>query len=559
MLDDRLALSVTTNDDQVIRWGGDEPDAEMIPGDLDFGTAIPGGYKDLTCSLLRIGSGNERLFNRVRAYGPGNRTAWDGRLVQFPRQDLQVNPGAVGWASHLRDDPSFREIYVDIDKSHWEQPSVQRQLNLTGAGYNPTTYDFSIVPDQTTGQPALTLAVNGDWSALPLSEATYQGHGIPIGQLQYAWKIGSTISSADPNWVWSANLSNDDVYSAVDATANISAAGPGVGQITATTTTRRVAMINLYYAAASTGHVSTSYPLYWTMLAVYGTYNANGIGAPVGSLTATAAPGYYGHSLIQNIVARTAPLLTSYLGPGSVEQNTSFVVPQAVFLDPTTGEDAVMMINGYFLWEWGVYDDKTFFWRAPDPNRLVWQARKDQGASVSLEGETAEAQFNGVIVRYTDTSGSRQIAGPPATYWEGGVARADVTNATLVDTSTDNAVNRAGIPRRWGVLDVGPVTSSLGAVQLGVVWLAEHRLPQRRGTITVQGQVEHPTEGVVPPWRVRAGDGIVVPDLPGDEPRRIIETRYTRGTDTLVATVGNTDFKIDAILERIGVNLIGVL
>jgi hypothetical protein len=181
------------------------------------------------------------------------------------------------------------------------------------------------------------------------------------------------------------------------------------------------------------------------------------------------------------------------------------------------------------------------------------------GAHVSLEGETAEAQFNGVLVNYTDPSGQKRIAGPPAAYWQGGVARCQTTNAVLVDTTSTNAVNRAGIPRRWGVLDIGPVTTDTGAVQLGYVWLAEHSLPQRRGTITVQGAVEHPTEGLVSPWRVRAGDGIQVTDLADDEPRRIIETRYTRGSDTLTASVGNPDYKLDAILERIGVQLIGVV
>jgi hypothetical protein len=108
------------------------------------------------------------------------------------------------------------------------------------------------------------------------------------------------------------------------------------------------------------------------------------------------------------------------------------------------------------------------------------------------------------------------------------------------------------------VLDIGPVTTDAGAVQLGYVWLAEHSLPQRRGTITVAGQVEHPTEGPVPPWRVKAGDSIKVTDLADDEPRRIIETRYSRGSDSLVASVGNPDYKLDAILERIGVQLVGV-
>jgi hypothetical protein len=555
MLNDRLALSVTTNDGRVIRWGGDESSAQMIPGDLEFSTSVPGGYKDLSCSLLRQLSGDERLFNRVRAYGPGNRTAWDGRLVQFPREDLNVNPAAVGWAGHLRDDTSFREIYVDRDLTHWVRSSVQNQL--TASTVWDDSFRFEVLPDQVTSQPALKTAISGDWSGMRARcEAWYDGNRVPLGSLSYAWKINGNVSAADTNWVWRVWLSDDDVGSTVEGGTNLRAAGPGTGTLTATVANKSWGIVQFFYdTVPSTGHQSIEYAAYWTVLAMYGRH-----GLPQqGSLTATTAPGFFGHDLINNVVSRAAPLLTTGIGAGMIEENSSFVVPQAAFLDPTTAEDVIMLLNGYFLWEWGVYDNKQFFWRPPDPNRLVWRARKDRGARVSLEGETAEAQFNGVIVRYTDTSGNRQIAGPPAQYWEGGVARADVTDATLVDTSVDNAVNKAGIPRRWGILDIGPVTSDLGAVQLGVVWLAEHRLPQRRGTITMQGQVEHPTEGFVPPWRVRAGDGVVVTDLLDDEPRRIIETRYNRGSDTVSCSVGNTDFKLDSILERIGVNLIGVL
>lgn len=552
---DRLALSVTTNTGRVVRWGGDEPDAERIPGDLEFSTSMPGGYRDLSCSLLRRLSGDERLFNDVRAYGPGNRTAWNGRLAQFPREDLQVNPGAVGWSAHLRDDPSFREIYVDRDLSRWTGPSVQRQLNLLST-WDPS-FDASVVPDSTSGSPSLKTSLQGDWAnRTPICETINDTGKIPLGSMYYAWKIGSSVNAADPNWAWSAILGADDVFSSFDTNGNLRAAGPSTGTLTATTSTRMVALLQQGYTAIpSIDHQSTEYPVFWTVLALYGRHGLTKVGAA----SATDAQGFYGHDLIANIVSRTAPLLTATQGSGGIEPNTGFVVPQAAFVEPTTGEEAIMLLNGYFLWEWGVYDNRRFFWRAPDPNRLVWQARKDQGAHLSEEGETAEAQFNGVMVRYTDPSGQHRTAGPPATYWQGAIARCDVTDANLVDASPENAVNAAGIPRRWGVLDVTPVTTDIGAVQLGVVWLAEHRLPQRRGTITVANTVTHPTEGPVPTWRVRAGDGVVVPDRTDDLPRRIIQTSYNRGNDTNTLTVGNTEFKLDALLERIGISLVGVL
>lgn len=547
---DRLALSVTSSDGRVVRWGGDEPNAEMIPGDLEFSTSVPGGYKDLSCSLLRRLGGDERLFDNVRVYGPGNRTAWDGRLVQFPRENLQVNPGAVGWSSHLRDDPSFREIYVDQDKSHWGPPSVALQIARIGSTRNPNL-PASMIPDATNGEPALKQSFGDAWTTYtPICESMYSSGGIPLGSIYYAWKRDGITGTAAP-WNWSTLLTTTDTLTGIDTSGNLAAAGPGTGTLAATTSTRMFGFAQFYYDSAPAGTAGTTYSIFWTCLGVYGTHGLT----KRGTASATEAQGFYGHDLIRDIVSRSAPLLTT----GGIEANTSFVVPQAAFLDPVTGEDAVMLINAYFLNEWGVYDDREFFWRAPDVNRLVWRARADRGAHVSLEGETAEAQYNGVLVSYTDPTGQRKLAGPPAAYWQGGIARADVTNSVLVDTTSTNAVNRAGIPRRWGKLEIGPVTTDAGAVQLGYVWLAEHSLPQRRGTITISGSVEHPTEGFVPPWRVRAGDSVQVTDLADDQPRRIIETRYSRRDDTLTASVGNPDYKLDAILERIGVQLTGVV
>jgi hypothetical protein len=74
----------------------------------------------------------------------------------------------------------------------------------------------------------------------------------------------------------------------------------------------------------------------------------------------------------------------------------------------------------------------------------------EHGRAARLEGDTAAQVFNGVVVSYTDPLGQKRVAGPPAANWPGGVALADATDTTLVDTSTTNPATANGITRRWG-------------------------------------------------------------------------------------------------------------
>jgi len=546
---DTLALSISRSDGTIKRWGPDEPDGSDILGDLTFSTSIPGGDKDCTCSLLRridVEYSDQNLFDQVRVYGPGNRTAWQGRMVQFPRDhgdSYGIKPAAVGLAAHLKDDPSFREIYVDRDLGRWAGPSVQRQIGLVSASYQPSTAE--IVNDLVS--PAQKSAVTDAWASpvKPVCEAWYDAGGIPLGSLYYAWTKGGNISSADTNWNWLAVLEPSNATIApTDSSGNLRAAGPGAGVVTATGT-RPFAATQLFYGGSPAGAAGTDYAIFWTCLAVYGKHGLT----KQGTEDATTAKGFYVSDMIADIVGRAAPMLSFSTGADGSIEPTSFVVPHAAFLDPVTAEDAIGVLNAYHLYDWGVYDNK-FFYRAPDPGRLTWKASLSDGAKLSLEGSTAEQVYNGVYVTYTDPSGAKKTVGPPG-------ALADATDPVLADTSDENPVNAHGIPRRWGKLDLSLTTTQAGAIQLGYVWLQERALASRRGQVTLTGTVTHPTEGKVPVWRVRAGDWISISDHPASAPRKIIETSYSHATRTVTASLDNTVAKTEAILERLGVYSIG--
>lgn len=559
MLDDRLALSVKQADGAVVRWGPGELDAADIPTRLRFGTTVPGGYKTLSCDLLRridLDHPDENLFDNVRVYGPGNETAWDGRAVGFPASHgdhFTVSPDAVGWSAHLGDDTSFSMVYVDRDLSQWGPMSVQRRVNVSGSGSpgDPQTH-----PDVTTGYPSLALEYQGRWSATyPVDvEAWYDaGSGNLIGSIYYAWKRGPNLSGTDVNWNWQVNATTDDVSSSFDSSGNLRAAGPGTGTLTTTGLNKRFGQLALIYGGLANTTDGILFGLYFTCLAVYGDHGLPKFGAA----SDTSAAGLRTSDVVAHIVASAAPLLTFSTGTSGSIRDVGTVIPHLTFKTPGKAEDAITQANKFNLYPWGVYAGATgpreFFWKPWDPDELTWEVRLADGVWFDPAGASAEDSYNGVVVTYKLPDGAARAAGPPGSGF-------DVTDTTLVDTSPQNPVNAHGIPRRWALLDISDVTTDQGAKTIGAIYLRERSQAPRRGTIRVTtGQAIHPTAGSRPAWAIKAGDHVAITDHPVSEPRRIIETDYDHDTRTNTLTVDNSSQRLDALLERMGVALVGVV
>jgi hypothetical protein len=552
-MSDRLAVEITHADGRQTRWGGDEPDAINIPLSLRFSTQLPGGFKDLTLTLGRridLEYPDLNLLDDVRVYGPGNQIAWEGRVAQLPRShgdDFSVTVGCVGHAAHLRDDPSFREIYVDRDLGRWAGPSVQRRINYVADTRSPA--DANVQPDASTGQPSLVTEVRAPWTAAnrALSEALYNAQGVELGSVYYAWKRGAHVGDADADWSWQVQTDSDDTFPSPADSGNLRAAGPGTGTLTANADDM-FAMANLAYASsnATDGELCS---LYWTCLAVYGRHGLTKRGGD----DATTAQGFYASDVVADIIRRAAPNLRYTTGAGGSIEPTTFVIPHLAFLDPVTAEDALLAVNKYHLYEWGVYDDRLFFFRPADSTRLCWETRIDEGAHIDLEGDQADDVYNGIFVTYQHFDGTSKTVGPPG-------SGADATSTALQDTSADNPINAHGYRRRWAKIEISTPTDENGAIALGTVWLNELLLPARRGTIKLADTVRHPTiSAPQPAWRPRAGDWIKITDHPADVPRRIIQTGYENESRTATIDVGNDIHKMDAIMERMGVGLVGVM
>lgn len=533
----RISVVVTLATGETRRWAGDETQAAYVLQDLSFSTSAPGGFKDMSCSLLRdlVPRPDEQLFAHVQVLGGGNQVLWEGRMQTFPRETGQayaVNPTAVGWGAHLADDV-FSQIYVDR-QPQWGDSPLARKNVVWANGFHYET---------ASGAGDLTMVHHLEGGAPQLTEAWYDaGAGTRINRVDYTYQAINT-STSDGAWFLTVLGSPQRDGGFSTSSADLHDAGTsGSGSMSFTGGARYV-FWQWGYSGTAAAAPTTDRSVVLTKMALYGA----GVTAPLIPITGEP-PGFYASDLIADMVSRFAPKLTFTTGAFGSIQPTTYAIPHAAFPDPTTVADAAATVNAYHGWDLLVYDGPTgpTVYYQPTGSGTVWHARGEEGGNLQLEGDSAENVHNAIIVTYTDAfSGEQRRAGPTGT-----ASTYDVTDAALRDDSPDNPANVAGLWRPMQITLSFP-TNDVGAVAVGTLALSESNLATRAGSVTLTNTVTHPVLGARPVAEVRAGDAVLFTDQPGAVAHRIVETGYAHSGRTLTAQLNSSSTRTEALLERL--------
>jgi hypothetical protein len=515
---------------------------------LSFSSTMPGGFERMTCSLERdprLSYPDLAELSTITVLGAGGDVAWQGRLEKIPDSggfQAQVSPEAVGWQAHLEDDNSAREIYIDRELSRWTGAPVPRKITLLNNGWDEEDASVSVSAE---GLPALVTQLTGSWARSHASEAWYDAKGIQIAMLRYAWelqsegKIGDDVTT-DPNLAWSIYLASDETPTSFDTSANLRRAAPEAETFRATAP-RSYAVLTLGYTGGPAGTDGVTYPVFWTVLAIYGAH-----GLPTyGPLTPSEAPGLLASDVLAHALGRWAPKLAFTTGPEGSIKPSSFVIPQLAVLEPTTVAEILKQATRFELQDWAVWEGPTFYMNSRGEGGKAWRARVGP-AQLQEAGPQVARLWNGVVMTYTDAAGVTRTAGP---LYSG----MNTTSALLEDTDPENPLNEAGI-KRWAALTMGTTTPA-GAVQVGAIFLRESKTLETSGQATLVGHVEDEAGVLWPAWKVRSGDTVSFVDASDSSPRRIVNASYDDSTKSVTVQLDQPPDSLQALLERLSVVL----
>lgn len=540
----RLMVDVESPDGQHTRWARDEGEPGNVPMNLNISSVMPGGFERATCTLERdprINYPDLAELSTITVQGAGGDTAWQGRLEKAPDTagaQEQVSPEAVGWQAHLEDDNSAREIFVDQELSRWQGASVARKINLLNG--NIDEEDASVGVD--ASGPALVSQITGAWARFRDSEGWYDAQGIPIGLLKYAWMLQEKNKIGDDTvtelWEWVANLSTDDVVSSQDLSGNLRGEGPSGTGTTTATAIRTWAHIALNYTTNG-GTDGVQYPVFWPILAVYGTH-----GLPLyGGLSTSEAPGVLASDAVAYAVGKWAPKLAFTTGPEGTIQPTSFVIGQLPFLEPTTVAEMIKQAIRFELPDWAVWEGSTFYMNPRGARGKAWRARVGP-AQLQEAGPQVARLWNGCIVSFSDVTGVTRTVGPPG-------SGAETVSSLLIDEDPENPLNEIGI-RKWAKLSMGTSTVA-GATQVGAIFLRETKALETSGNATIVGHIEDEGGVLYPAWAIRAGDSISFVDASDPSPRRVVHASYEDSSKGCTVALDVPPDSLTAILERLSV------
>lgn len=526
MIDDTLALYVTEPSGRIVRIGPDEPGLPLT--DYTLSTTLPGGFStaDGIGVLPRHPVAIPSKLAPVTIRSQDGTVAWEGRVESTPERSDEgtLSLSLIGHQAALTDDPSVVFLGVLSDTAAWEDPSaayVEDQSNtgnVVNARLTSSASEGGITITMNTDVDVATKHRGVAWISMPA--------GVDIGHVQYlASVLSGTSMTLNLNLSANENGTSSETHSITTGLV-----------LTEWTPTTAARYLRIVASPSVLVNKATQFVLRVHRIALYGDH-----GLPRHEIATDLPDGLLYSDVIEHLIGLHAPFLSVEASPSTIASaNIHYLEPTdlATVLDEAVSFEADR--------EWGVFENMTFHYKRREEFGREWVVRRSEGARFVDTGETAEPDYNAVVVTFTDDDGTPRRVGPPG-------SGADTEDPSLEDTSSSNPVNASPVvSRRTKVVDAGQMRAAK-AIEVGQLALSE--VLRRR----FAGEVELPRYGEcegqrLPTWMMRSGDWVVDGDASNPERMPLVETSYSRSSERPMRAVIDTPAnRLDAALAGHGV------
>jgi hypothetical protein len=533
-----LDVGLTLRNGESYSFNPRSEDEGSVPYAISYGTQNPGGFADGSVTVARppwVSADQAPLFATATIRGIAGDTKFQGRVRQAPRVDSEaITLQLEGLSAFLDDNSWFRFLGVHNDLSAWTGPSNERQLALIATGVSPE--NASGVAPNARGIPVLNTQLNVPVDAWHAAEQWLYVDGMKIGRVRGDWTISASIDSADTSYYWEATLDTSGAGTS-QTTGNMRAPGSGSFDLTASAA-RYFASVNFHHFNGVPVTDSTTLDIWWTPTV------AGDHGLTLYALD--DASGRWGVT-IADVLRYCIPIAAPEIDIFRIE-DAEYVLAHVVHTGSVRelieNISAFGVTNGRVP-HWGIFEH-GFFWGEPGTFGRTWRVNRNQMAIASDEGASGDEMCQGVVITYTDGSGSHKSVGPPG-------SGADLETTDLNDSSPNNPSPPARIKTR----DVG-LTTEGGATLVGQALLAETNNPPHKGTVTITGDLEDDAGNVGHASEVRACDRVIV--INDEEPTEqdIVSTNYDHDSLTVTANVGVAPANIETLLARLAASVSGL-
>jgi len=208
-----------------------------------------------------------------------------------------------------------------------------------------------------------------------------------------------------------------------------------------------------------------------------------------------ALGGLYPETILRDLIGQVPGL-----EEGVIENDTSFAIPQLSRVQRDFAVSVVNEVSGYYRRRWGVWEDRRFDWRSPSYDEAQWILRLAQLSECKVR-TTTDGSASDYYVVYQNA------------------ATALPEEQSDVSTSRRNDFVRAG-QRKDEILAAQVGMTAASALRLAERVSGDHgSVPASRGTVRLAALtlVDGLAGQARPACYIRAGENVLIPELPKDE------------------------------------------